>query len=80
MNRELLQSINREVYRRFPEMKGVRPKMQSRSSPKALPEGQDKTFVLVYQMLAAPPEVPISRTVRVVVSGEGKILKISTSR
>lgn len=80
MNRVLLLSINREVYRRFPEMKGVRPKMQARSSPKALPEGLEKTFVLVYQTPAAPPQVPISRTVRVVVSAEGKILKISTSR
>lgn len=80
MNRDVMQSVNLEVYRRFPEMKGIRPKVQQRQAAKALPENLPKTYLLTYQTLPASPAPSLHRTVRVVVDEQGKIIKISTSR
>lgn len=80
MDQTVLQAVNREVYRRFPEMKGVRPKWQARRLPKAPLVETEKTYVLTYQAPAAPPEVPFPRIIRVVINAQGQILKISLSR
>lgn len=80
MDRVMMQKINNEVYRRFPEMKGTQPKIQPRQSAKTLPETGKPTFVFTYQTVTASPVPSLHRRVRVVVDEQGKILKISTSR
>lgn len=81
MNRELLQAINQEVYRRFPEVKDKRPKIQKQEVTASRSIVKTPTYLLIYQgqvLTANQKEMP--RLVRVVVSEQGKILKMSTSR
>jgi hypothetical protein len=77
MDQSALSSINRQVYQRFPELTGVKPRIKK----------QDVNTLLTYQ-----GEVKISgsqqsgslksmaRIVRVVVNPQNVIIKISTSR
>ncbi len=81
MNEKLVENICREVYRRFPELRGRRPRIQpfklertsqSRASPK---------FMLTFHGRATTADNKmLPYIVRVVVSAQGKILKLSTSR
>ena len=77
-------AIARQVYRRFPEMRAVRPtvRLQVRpgsSSAKSLSEVPH--FVLTFKGKAPPPGKPaINCVVRVVADSAGHILKISSTR
>ena len=80
MDKEIVTSINNKVYRRFPELNGKAPKIQSqntntknaRSSP---------TYLFIYSgTVRISGNKTMPRLVRVVVNEKGKILKISTSR
>ena len=67
-----LNQICEQVYRRFPQVSGSRPKVQSRP---------DHQYLLVFNGAAqAADGRKIAQTVRVVVSQDGKIGKITTSR
>lgn len=81
MNAEILQSINQEVYRRFPEVKGKRPRVQAQEISEARKINKEKTYLLIYtsQVITASQK-SMPRLVRVVANEQGKILKISTSR
>ncbi|MCU0488731.1 MAG: hypothetical protein MUE67_07245 [Anaerolineales bacterium] len=71
MDHTLLTPINQEVYRRFPELRGVKPSMQKLA----------QNTLLIYQSLVSlPGNKTLQRSVRVVVNEQGKIVKISTSR
>lgn len=79
MNRNTIQTISKEVYRRFPDFKGIKPKVQAQKSPTGASGG--KTYLLTFHQnthLAAEKVLP--RWVRVVADEGGKILKLSTSR
>lgn len=72
MNQQILASLCNQIYRRFPETAGCRPKVQNRPGEQVL---------LVFRGSAQTADGhTLSRTVRVVASMEGKILKVSTSR
>jgi hypothetical protein len=72
MEKKLLTSICNQVYSRFPEVKGVSPKIQAHG---------DTGQVLIFKGQASGADGrAIQRIVRVVVSLEGKISKITTSR
>lgn len=80
MKQDIIRSISQEVYRRFPEFAGRRPKVQEQRAP-----GQtgtaSQTYLLTFQTKASlPGKKSLSRWVRVVVNGDGKIIKITTSR
>jgi len=81
MNEKLIENICRDVYRRFPELRGKRPRVQSFSVDRnSLPTATPK-FVLTFQghaTTATNKNLPY--LVRVVVSAQGKILKMSSSR
>lgn len=81
MNRDLLQAINQEVYRRFPEVKDRRPKIQKQEVAAFRAIVKSPTYLLIYQgqALTVGKKV-LPRLVRVVVNEQGKILKMSTSR
>lgn len=71
MDNPSLNSINQVVYQRFPELRGVKPRIQK----------QEKNTLLTYQAkITLPDEHTINRSVRVVVSERGEIIKISSSR
>jgi hypothetical protein len=81
MNEKLIDNICREVYKGFPELRGKRPRvrpysLERNSSPNASPK-----FLLIFQghaITATNKTLPY--LVRVVVSAQGKILKMSMSR
>lgn len=80
MDNKTIQSVCQEVYRRFPELAGVQPKVQAQTGPQAKSAGAG-SYLLTFQGHAATADRQvISRAVRVVVNEKGKIIKISTSR
>ncbi|MCE1254882.1 MAG: hypothetical protein LWX83_15210 [Anaerolineae bacterium] len=72
MDRQVIDSICQEVYRRFPEVKGAHPKVSSYSG--------DKSLLIFSGSAQGPNGKTINHTVRVVASANGKIEKMSTSR
>jgi hypothetical protein len=81
MNRDLLQAINQEIYRRFPEVKDKRPRIQKQDVSQSRSISKPPTYLLIYQsQVLTSGQKMMPRLVRVVVTEQGKILKISTSR
>ncbi|HEX7974752.1 MAG TPA: hypothetical protein VF498_10110 [Anaerolineales bacterium] len=81
MDSKIVQSVCQEVYRRFPELAGVQPKVQAQASAQAKSPAASANYLLTFQGHATAADRQVmSRSVRVVVSDKGKILKISTSR
>jgi hypothetical protein len=71
MDTNSIDSINQEVYKRFPELLGVKPKLQK----------LERNILLIYQTQVRLPDAhSLNRSVRVVADDQGKIVKISTSR
>jgi hypothetical protein len=81
MNRDLLQMINKEVYRRFPEVKDKPPRIQKQEVVNNRAISKPPTYLLIYRgQVSTADQKMMPRLVRVVVNEQGKILKISTSR
>lgn len=81
MDPKVHDSIVNQIYRRFPEFRGVRPKvrMQSPAGTQLLNEGT--TYLYTFQKnVTTQGNQALNRWIRVVVSQNGKILKVSTSR
>jgi acetylornithine/succinyldiaminopimelate/putrescine aminotransferase len=85
MDTKLLQAISKEIYQRFPELRGRKPRVQTvkpgqnASAGLAAPNGA--AYLLVYSgraVTSTGKQIPY--VVRVVVSAQGKIIKISSSR
>jgi hypothetical protein len=75
MDAKTLSSICDQVYQKFPEVNGVRPKLQ------AMSKGQVSQHVLIFSSTAtASNGKSMNRVVRVVVGSDGKIVKMSTSK
>ncbi len=73
MNKQqTLASICEQVYRRFPEVVGIQPRVQD--------QGGDKLLLIFHARAKTSDGLSIPRTVRVVVSPDGKIVKMTTSR
>lgn len=66
------EKINRKVYQQFPEMEGKKPSLSSR------PGGE--TLYTYKGSVKLPNGKTMSRVVRVVVSENGRILKLTSSR
>lgn len=80
MNREQLQTINKEIYRRYPEVKDTVPKVQRQDISSNRSISKSTTYLLIYKgkvLIAGQKTLP--RLVRVVVNDQGKILKVTTS-
>jgi len=75
MDAKTLSSVCEQVYRKYPEVQGVRPKLQPIS------KGPSSQHILIFASHATSSSGhSIARLVRVVVNGEGKIVKMSTSK
>jgi hypothetical protein len=72
---KLIDKVSAEVYRKHPDLKGVKPKITPR-------EGDESSdTLLVYQKkVSGPGGKSINRVVRAVADESGKIKKISTSK
>lgn len=67
--------ISQEVYQKHPDVKGVKPKVKPQQG--SSPEG----YLLIYQKkVSGPGGKKINRIVRAVVTEEGKLKKVSTSK
>lgn len=70
-----IDEISSEVYRKYPDLTGVKPTVKNRG------EGGSEGQLLIYKTKAAGPGgKKINRIVRAVVSKNGKLGKISTSK
>jgi hypothetical protein len=81
MNERLVANICREVYRRFPELRGKRPRVQSFSLERNSSPNASAKYLLTFQGKATTAtNKTLPYNVRVVVSAQGKILKMNMSR
>jgi hypothetical protein len=81
MDPRFLTAISAQVYRQFPELAGVRPKVRPQTGPLAKGSAVDTIYLLTYEGTACAADgQSIHRVVRVTASNQGKILKLSTSR
>ncbi len=85
MEPKTIESISKEIYRRFPEVEGIKPKVRKQPVPKSKggvsihPDQQN--YLLTYNStVKGPGGQTIPRWVRVVATPNGKIVKISTSK
>ncbi len=72
MDPKIVEKISEQVYSKFPEVAGARPSVQAQS---------EDAYLLVFKGSATAADgMKIQRTVRVVASASGKIIKMTTSR
>jgi hypothetical protein len=72
MDSKLIETINKQVYRKFPEVNGVKPTTSPRPGDQTL---------LVYKGVAQTADGrSLPRAVRVVVDVAGSIVKMTTSK
>jgi hypothetical protein len=72
MDREIMQKVCEQIYKRFPDVKGSKPKVRSYDQNQSL---------LIFQAKGTTADGhSIPRTVRVVINPDGKIKKVTTSR
>ncbi len=82
-----IETIAKQVYRQFPEMKDAKPLVQNPTDgkqaklPGAAAPAAGQHFLLTFKGQAlGPGGRPIARIVRVVADGRGQVIKISTSK
>lgn len=78
-----IDSIARQVYRQFPEMRDARPSVQNQpvASAKSAGGAGAGRYLLTFRGRGqGPGGQTIQRIVRVVADDRGKVVKISTSR
>lgn len=81
MDQETIKLINREVYRRFPEVKGKKPKIQVLKLTNKRHVDRARTYLLVYgAQVKIDANQSLPRVVRVVARDDGMIVKITTSK
>lgn len=81
MDGKVVESICRQIYRRFPEVAGSKPRVQTQPLPTKGAEKPSPNYLLIFRGSAkAEDGRSLARTVRVVTDGRGKILKVTTSR
>ncbi len=81
MDAKTIDTVCRQVYTRFPEVKGAAPKIQAQESVSSGSSHPSANFLFVFHgkgVTANGKTIP--RTVRVVVTERGKIVKMTTSR
>lgn len=72
MNRQLLANVCEQIYRRFPEVSGSQPKVETRPGDQ---------FLMIFKSSGRTADGhAINHAVRVVVNQDGKILKATISR
>ena len=81
MHPEIIEEICKKIYRKFPEVTGVKPKVRKQPVPKDAPKPNEPVYLVTFNTQARGPGGKIiPRWVRVAVSPTGKIKKTTTSR
>ena len=72
MEQKILNAVNRQVYQKYPEVRGAAPKVKVQAAG---------TYLLIYEGEAKTADGhSLHRTVRAVVSESGKITKLTSSK
>lgn len=77
LNPTQLEAITKQVYQKFPELKGTAPEVQNRAGVGAKSLGEN--YLIIFKEKPATAK-SIVRVVRVTANAAGAVLKISTSR
>ena len=82
MNLKTIEGISQQIYRQFPEVSGGTPSVKAQPSPKRTSaQGTDSTYLLTFKGRTAGNSGPaFNRSVRVVATDAGRILKVTTSK
>ena len=75
MKAKLIDQISEEVYRKHPDLKGVKPKVSTREG-----DTSGDTLLVYKKKVSGPGGKSINRIVRAVADPKGKLKKISTSK
>ncbi len=75
MKAKYIDKISNEVYRKYPDLKGIKPKVTPREGVKS-----SDTLLIYQKKVSGPGGKSINRIVRAVADESGKIKKISTSK
>jgi hypothetical protein len=76
MDAKAIDKICGQIYRRFPEVSGSKPKVQTQDADR-----DEQNYLMIFKGSGTTADgKKIDRTVRVVATGAGKILKVTTSR
>jgi len=75
---DVVDKVSQRVYKKYPEFKGVKPKVKKRSQEN---NGGPHGYLLLYRTQASGPGgKSITRIVRAVTDKKGNVKKISTSK
>lgn len=77
LNANQLAAIAKQIYQKFPELKGTEPEVQNRNGVGAKSLGE--THLIIFKEKPAVTK-SITRIVRVTADAHGAVIKISTSR
>ena len=81
MDPEIIEEICDVIYRKFPEVSGVKPKVRKQPVPKDAPKPKEPVYLVTFNtQVRGPGGKIIPRWVRVSVTLSGKIKKTTTSR
>ncbi len=80
MDKKYVQKISNEVYRKYPDLTGSKPKIVTKNNPQAKSMHAEKTFQLTFKTVVESNGKKFPRSVRVVASLKGRILRISSSK
>jgi len=81
MHPEIVEEISEKIYRKFPEVAGIKPKVRKQPVPKDAPKPKEPTYLITFNRnVKGPHGNIIPRWVRVAVTPQGKIIKTTTSR
>jgi len=84
MDQKLLKQVVADVYDRYPEFAGCRPKVRLQTTAQGKPADDPPNYLLTFKGTASARSATgtksISRYLRVVVDQQGKIIKVTTSR
>lgn len=76
-----IELIAKQVYQKFPDLKGASPAVQSRAAPGAKTPGAGEQYLVTFKGGGQTAgRQTILRVVRVTADARGRVLKISTSR
>ena len=75
MKAKIIDKVSEEVYRKHPDLKGVKPKITPREGAKST-----DTLLVFQKKVSGPGGKKINRIVRAVVDEKGIVKKISTSK
>lgn len=75
-----VQAVCQQVYARFPNLRGVQPKVKPQGLPVGTAPAQSRYSLLFETQAPAANDKLMRFSVRVVADAQGKILKMTTSR